>query len=378
MAAVTTQGYVADTLPEIVSWLTGLFEGVYGTDISTSPDSPDGQLIGILAQAFADYEELGAAVYRQLDPAVASGRWLDQRAAYVGLSRRVGVSSILEAVQVTGPVGFPVPNGTVCTDNTGVSWVSQRDATIGSTGSTYVNFISEELGSFNLAIGSDIKPKVEMSGVLFKSTREPIPGSVRETDATLRNRMLARKLMINDNVVVRIKTEVGKNAGVISVAAYENPTSAVDANGSPPHSIWVIVDGGLDEDVAKSILATKTGGTPLRGAEEVIITDKSGAKRFVYFDRFIPIPLKATLTIAKTEGTEAIDAESIKRALMSYTPAAGEDVYYSRCFSVINTVPGFWVKDFKISKVGGVLASTNIVIGPQETGRFTDVTVVVE
>ncbi|MDD0862137.1 hypothetical protein LOD44_11070, partial [Xylella fastidiosa subsp. multiplex] len=68
MGKVTTSGYEAERLDTIIARLQEGFRSIYGNDINVDPDSPDGQLIGLIAQIKADLEELGTDIHRQLDP----------------------------------------------------------------------------------------------------------------------------------------------------------------------------------------------------------------------------------------------------------------------------------------------------------------------
>lgn len=77
MGQVTAAGYVADRLDAIVAKLEDGFRSIYGADINLDPDSPDGQMVGLIGQIRADLEELGENIYRSLDPDYASGAWLE-------------------------------------------------------------------------------------------------------------------------------------------------------------------------------------------------------------------------------------------------------------------------------------------------------------
>ncbi|MFC0308589.1 hypothetical protein ACFFHK_02565 [Gallibacterium trehalosifermentans] len=77
MAKITENGISIERLDTIVARLERGFREIYGQNINLAPDSPDGQMIGILAQMKMDIEELCELVYKQLD----------QRVAYAGLIR---------------------------------------------------------------------------------------------------------------------------------------------------------------------------------------------------------------------------------------------------------------------------------------------------
>ena len=95
MATLTEEGIKIERLDSIVSTLENGLRQIYGQNIDLSPNTPDGQVVGLLAQIRMDFEELAENVYRQLDPDVATGAWLEQRVAYAGLMRQGGLTTVI-------------------------------------------------------------------------------------------------------------------------------------------------------------------------------------------------------------------------------------------------------------------------------------------
>ena len=102
MATLTETGIVIESFDAILSKLEQGFRAIYGQNINLNADTPDGQMIGLLAQMRMDFEELAQTVYNQLDPDAATGAWLEQRVAYAGLMRRAASYSYLRSVILTG------------------------------------------------------------------------------------------------------------------------------------------------------------------------------------------------------------------------------------------------------------------------------------
>src|SRR5699024_7381213 len=77
-----------------------------------------------------------------------------------------------------------------------------------------------------------------------------------------------------------------------------------------PHSIYVVVNGGLDVDIAQALKDTKTIGGGYNGEEEVTIIDEvSGQPYTVQFDRPEQIDLFARVTVAPS----AVNAQQVVR-----------------------------------------------------------------
>jgi uncharacterized phage protein gp47/JayE len=117
MGKLTDQGYVAERLNDIFSGLVTKFKGIYGDDILTDPDDPDGQMIGILAQMRADVEGVIEAIVQANDPDNATGTWLEQKVAFAGLTRRGASYSVMQDVLLSGTADKTVPAG-------GTQWVT--------------------------------------------------------------------------------------------------------------------------------------------------------------------------------------------------------------------------------------------------------------
>mgnify|MGYP004694423237 FL=1 len=83
-------GIQIPTLQEHIDWLTQQFKNIYGEDINLNSNTPDGQLINILAQAETDRDELLINIYNSLNIITAEGFDLDNLVATHGIKRRGG------------------------------------------------------------------------------------------------------------------------------------------------------------------------------------------------------------------------------------------------------------------------------------------------
>ncbi len=96
---LTSNGLQIKTLPEIRTEMETALREIYGEDINVDPNSPDGQLINIFAQASIDSRELLKKVYDSFDVFQAQGRVLDQRVTLGGIKRK-GASFNFAVVEV--------------------------------------------------------------------------------------------------------------------------------------------------------------------------------------------------------------------------------------------------------------------------------------
>lgn len=379
MGTVTSKGYVPATLSEITTRLTGIFQTVYGDNIDVNPDSTDGQFIGLVSQMFMDNEEVCSAFFRNLDPASATDRWLDQRAAYALLTRKTGQRSVLNAVHIVGDPFATIPGGYTVIDGNNNRWLTNVTIQLSATGETFINLYSELFGSFPVGIGETLTPVTTQGNVVsVTATSDAVLGASRESDASLRNRIFARRLTTDSDLAYRIQQEILKKDGVLKATVYENDTDVVDARGLPPHSVWALVEGGTDADIAQAILSTKTGGAAMKGDVSTEILDGQGVKRVMKFSRFATVACKIYLEIVKNEGVTELDVDGLETELRNLVFESGQDVVLTRLYSTINKIPGFWVDVLQIGFEPGVLGTTNLSIPDGSRASFTSVDIVVQ
>ncbi|WP_337056158.1 baseplate J/gp47 family protein [Pseudomonas sp. USHLN015] len=380
MGQLTNKGYVGERLDSILADLDQGFRAIYGNDIDLAPDSPDGQMLGLIAQIRADLEELGEVTYRALDPDHASGAWLEQRVAYAGLTRRQARYSYLRGAALTGRAGALIPAGSVLRDINRGRWLLVADTTLGADGSARADLRSELLGAFNLPANSALAIETLVLGWdTTTSLAAAEVGAEEETDPELRARFYRSRARPAQNSLDGLVAALLQLADVRQVVGLENTGSTPDADGVPGHSLNLIVDGGEEQAIAQAIFLRKPAGTGLMGQQSRTVVDGQDVNRLVRFDRPAMVDCKAFVQLRRDAEFTAIDVAAIKAQLAQLDFRIGQDVQLSRLYSPINTVQGFWVEQLKIGRRGGALAADNIVVGVRERARFAqaDIEVVV-
>jgi uncharacterized phage protein gp47/JayE len=380
MAQLTEQGFIIERLDANLAQLDAGFRTIYGTDINTDPDSPDGQLIGLIAQIKTDLEELAESIYKALDPEAASGVWLEQRVAYAGLTRRQARYSYLRNTILTGTPRTLIPAGAVLTDPHHRRWVLVADTTLNENGSAQADLRSEALGAFPLPAQTELTLETLFLGWRSaQSSQAAEVGEEEETDAELRRRFFISRAKAAQNSVDGMIVKLLQLADVRQAVCLENDTDRTDANEVPARSLNIIVEGGSDAEIAQVIFENKTAGTGLRGVVQTHILDNKGMARTIRFDRPAVVACAAYLEVRRNAHFTAVDVEAIKATLTKTAFSIGETVLLSRLYSPINTVQGFWVEQLHIGRRGETLAASNIDIGVREMARFTfaDIEVVV-
>lgn len=380
MAHLTEQGLIIERLDANLAQLDAGFRAIYGADINTDPDSPDGQLIGFIAQIKTDLEELAESIYKAIDPEAASGVWLEQRVAYAGLTRRQARYSYLRNTILTGTPNTLIPAGAVLTDPHHNRWQLVTDTTLNAEGSAKTDFRSETPGAFPLP--AETRLAIETLFLGWRSAQNSQAAEVgeeEETDAELRRRFFISRAKAAQNSVDGMIVKLLQLADVRQAVCLENDSDTPNADDVPAHSLNIIVEGGSDADIAQVIFDNKTAGTGLRGQVQCQIRDNKDMARTIRFDRPAKVGCAAYLEVRRNANFTAVNIDAIKAAIAQTPFSIGEAVLLSRLYCPINTVQGFWVETLRIGRQGETLTASNIKIGVREMARFAsaDIEVVV-
>lgn len=110
-------------------------------------------------------------------------------------------------------------------------------------------------------------------------------GTSTESDNELRQRILTEFNAVGSGTVDAITTTILRLDGVDDVIVKENSGDTIDGEGIPAKSYEVVVNGGLDQDIADAVWETKPAGIYTHGTELATVTDINGYQQTVRFSR---------------------------------------------------------------------------------------------
>jgi uncharacterized phage protein gp47/JayE len=378
MAQLTPDGFVIQRLADIIESMDTGMRGIYGADIDTAPDSPDGQMIGLFSQALADLEELAGEMWRQMDPDYATGPNLDRIVAFSGTRRNQSNSSWLRAVILSGAARTPIPADSTVIDPSGVLWRSVLRVTLDANGSARVDFQSVEAGAFSVGRNENLTIQSGVTGWRTAVTSAASePGTNQERDPDLRARFYLSRERTADDDAASLRGNLLALTGVVDAQVYENYTKAQDANGVAPNSINAVVDGGEDVAIGRIILALKPAGTGMQGETTVYVIDQFSRSRAIYFDRPTKVSVYVEMTVTRRANFTDIDEESIKRELAATVFHIGEPVIRTELYGVMYVVPGFIVTALAIGTAPGALSQNDIQVGPRDKAVIDEANIVI-
>lgn len=341
MLTITDKGITTETLPEIQARLESKFRAIYGQDINLDPSTPDGQWLGVISQELANCNEVISGIVRMLNPYTASGRWLTDRALYAGVVRRGAKYSRCNDVIVTGSKGVVLPLGMIMRDSNGNKWVTEQQYKLNNDGSAIIAIRSQELGIFELSKGDTLDTESLIVGIdKITVDSKSIKGEEEETDGELLIRFMKSHAINNEDDRAGIQASILALPDVKECVVYENFTGVTDEKGVPPHSINVVVVGGDNQDIAKTIIRKKKGGCGMMGDINETVT-VSDLPRVAKFDRAKEKRITVNVTIKRIQNGFDYQEEVTKNAISGIDFTTGQDVYATGLYCSVPKQDGF-------------------------------------
>jgi len=317
--ALTDEGYEVPTLQEVFNDIATRQRTVF-PDINLDPATPDGQLTGLFAEVILTAYEVAAGIYNGLDPRTATGIMLDRVVSLNGINRKQPTKSHV-VTEFTGTVGAIIPPGTTVADtNTPPrQFETVRDVTITDpSGKVESLAYAKEFGAMTIpadTVTEIINPIPDVTGV-----NNPSPG-VSGTDLENDNELRVRReisLMLQSRAMVdSVYSGILEITNVVAAKVYENSENADSPDGIPPHSLYCVVEGGTDIDVANAIMENKSLGCGLHGSTSVVWQDMQDFAHTVKFDRPAEVEIFMSIVVASPSYGAHIE-EQVKELILQY------------------------------------------------------------
>jgi uncharacterized phage protein gp47/JayE len=317
---------VSDIINEILngtSTFPGMYQ-IYGANINVASNSPDGQMVNIIAQAKLDVLEFLQAIYNSFDPDKATGVSLNARCAINGVVRNPGTLT-QQQVQVTtsqaltlpGLDLFPTAPFTV-SDGNGNQYALAVTYVFSGPLTQSLLFQAVLLGpisSLPLTITTIVTTTLGVTSVT-NSAGPTTLGLTEETDYALRIRRQISVSLPSKGFLQGLLGALLNTLNVTQAAVYENNTNSTDGNGIPGHSIWCIVAGGANTDVANAIYVKRNAGCGMKGSVSVNVTQVDGSIFVVQFDRPTAQTLYISFNVASL-GSGSVDPVFLRNQILA-------------------------------------------------------------
>jgi len=377
---ISSTGFKRKRLNLLLEELNSEVKAIFGDNFNVSPESPDGQVNGVISESNANLWELAEEAYNAFNPKAAAGTTLSNLVQLNGITRLAATRSHVE-LTLTGDSGTVIPEGSlISTSDTGDELSTDVSVTIDGTGNAIVQATALEFGPITMLAGTITEIDNPVTGWdTVNNTADAIEGTNEESDPDLRARRQRSVARDAQAIIDGIRAAVENIDNVTQAVVLENDTDAVDGKGLPAHSFQVVVSGGADIDVADAIWLKKPAGIQAFGDITEQIIDSQGVSHDISFSRPTAVTIYVEVTITTFAEYPANGDDLIKQAIVDYANGdlvdnrsfgLADDVIYTRLYTPINSVAGHEIDDLQISISSPASGTANIAIAVDEIADF--------
>lgn len=382
MSAVTPQGFVRTRLDEQLESLREAVRGIFGQDINLDADTPDGQTLGIFSESLSNLDQIAEDTYHSFNPQSATSQALSRLVQFNGIRRLAGSYSTV-TLRAEGTEGTVILSGSlVSSTTTGVKFQTMQEAMVGPSGEIDIPARAVEFGMVVAPVGTLTKIDTPVFGwQTVTNLLDAVIGRDEEKDEELRVRRANSTATPGQSIVDSIYGAIANLSSVLHVVVYENDQDVADpVTGQAAHSIYAIVDGGANADIAQVIFQKKTVGTKSLGGVLVPVTDVQGFDHQIRFARPVDVLLYITINLQTRTGWPVDGAQQIKDELVEWgrlNQGIGGEVVYSRLYNPINSVQGSSINSLFIGTAASPTGTVNVPIDFDEIARIDSSRIVV-
>ena len=363
-------------------------KAIFGDNFNVSPESPDGQINGVISESNANLWELAEEAYNAFNPKAASGVTLRNLVQLNGIIPFAATASRVE-LTISGDSGTSIIAGSFIGDvEETIIFSTDETVLIPSGGSVVVQATATVTGPRPALADTITEIITPVTGWDSVTNNDPaVLGTDLEKDSDLRARRERSVARDAQAVIDAIFAEIKSVVGVTQLLVLENDTNTgPDTNGLPAHSINAIVLGGQDQDIAKAIFLKKTLGATSFGNTSAVITDDQSIEHTVSFSRPTEIDIYVIVNLTTFANFPVDGQDLIKQAIIDYSQgiltegrgfSLGDNVINSQLYSPVNTIQGHTVESLFIGTSAGPTSSADIIIAINEISVFLEANITV-
>ena len=267
---------VPDTSTILASVQTSYLD-VFGADLVTTADSPQGVLITAEALSETAVVNNNAALANQINPNIAGGIFLDAIMALTGIQRTPSTQTTVASVTMTGVAGTVIPQGTLAATAAGDQFFTQSQITLDAGGNGSVNFASVAFGAIPCAETALVDIISNVLG--WETVSNPVAGIL---GTTTQSDQAARAYRNNTLAFQGVALSVAITSALYAVPNVLNVTFLENYNSVPAGMLISVTSGTL----AGIYGMTTTAGTGTNG----FITVGTDAINFAASNQTLPSP----------------------------------------------------------------------------------------
>ena len=338
------------------SWINA-FKSDDTPDINTAPETPQGQIIDAETLAITQKDAELAFLANMFNPKTARGIWQDALAEIYFIKRKKAVNSRCYCV-LTGLNGTVIEKGSkIQSSADGTYWDLLETVTINDNSSVTALFECETEGAVIASPNTLNKIITTVAGWdTVNNIQSATVGSLEESQQAFEKRRYDSVALNSVGTTASVFSRVNQIDDVVGCYVVDNKTNVnkiIDDYLLKPHSIYVAVIGGSNQDIAEAIYRSLSAGCDYNGNTQITVVDPhTHAKEKVtfmrptpqnvyikvnVFDKDLPDDYETLIknaVITNFYGQDEqieIAGEAVTRAIM------GQDIYASRFLpSILN------------------------------------------
>lgn len=323
----TPSGPVAPETAGVLAAVQRTWQAAFDNQLNLDPTTPQGQLIASLTAIIQEKNAQLLFMANQLNPDVAEGIWQDALGRIYFLDRKPALPTVTQCLCV-GLEGTLIPGLDASTapalvaDATGNAYACQTSGRIGYDGTVTLPFAAQRTGP--LVCPANTLKTIVRAIPGWDTVSNPEPGATGQ-DVESRASFEARRrasVALNGNGSTRaIYANVANVPNVIDCIVRENVSDIpilIGAVSLAPHSVYVSVVGGDDDEIARAIAERKSAGSAMNGNTSAIVTDKAtGAQQTIRWERPETVRFGVLVELILTSATPADIAERVRSAVLA-------------------------------------------------------------
>ena len=265
---VDENGISVPSLDDAKTDITATFQRLFGDDLALDAQTPQGQLVGIFATAYALIGEILVDLANTTDPDKVVGIQQDVLYKLLNVDRIQATRSRVVAT-VTGVAGITVPLGSRARTAAGAEFQTVDAVILAPSPGVTVVMESVDTGPVEATAGTLTNiVSVTQGWETVNNAADAILGRNAQSSPEYRQTYFSRTARNSTGYLDSIRAAL-TDALVTRDNTYENRTSAAEVVQEwtvNRHAILAIAEGGIDADITRAIENTRTGGSPTMSA----------------------------------------------------------------------------------------------------------------
>lgn len=302
-----------NTLDENMTFFQGKYKDTFGL-VDIAPTSALGTDLAITSEIKKIADENTQEAFIQNSPYEAIDTGLENLCFLRGIKKKKDEHSIV-LVTFSGPDETVVEKNSIIKNTLTDEEFTTNERGVITDGAFSV--YATAVNSGRVICDAGTITTTDIQDVTVTNSYDGIVGFDLESNADLRKRLLAYDNSLNIDEDTQSKILNLQNVKFINIES--NKTLEVDTNGIPAKSTSVVVLGGDEKSIAKTIFKSAIADRNLVGnTQEVVVSEISNKEYVVNFSRPEPVSLTVKVTITKNSKFNPNDVGVIKQSILDF------------------------------------------------------------